>query len=165
MIANTGKIDNFAIVVNDIDDLTISENDVVFSGLVDYQFVFIGYDDYDWPMYDSSNNTRSYGVYVKDTNAVVKDNKFDISNPTFAVNWGATRESFSEGIVLVGCDDVVFENNDVVVSANGGNSWDSIYGLEVWNSANPSVKNNNITLNGAGYAYAVTINDENFVMM
>ena len=164
VIANTGKIDNFAIVVNDIDDLTIIENDVVFSGLVDYQFVFVGYDDNGWSVYDSSNNTRSYGVYVKDTDAVVKDNKFDISNPTFAVNWGATRESFSEGIVLVGCDDVVFENNDVVVSANGGNSWDSIYGLEVWNSANPSVKNNNITLNGAGYAYAVTINDENFVI-
>ena len=162
--SNNGKMDNFAIVVNDIDELTIIGNDVVFSGLVDDQFVIIGYDDWGYPIYDSSNNTRSYGVYVKDSNAVIKDNKFDISIPTFANNWGATRETFSEGIVLTGCDDVVFEGNDVLVTANGGNSWDSIYGLEVWNSANPTVKNNNITLNGAGYAYAIIINDENFVI-
>ena len=163
--ANNGKVDNFAIVAEDIDDLKIINNNVTYSGLVDYQFVIVGYDytyGYPNPIYDTSNNTRAYGVYVKNSNVVIRNNDFEIAIPTFAVNWGLTRESFSEGIVLVGCDDLEFINNNVTVTTNGGSSWDTVYGIDVLNSANPAVKNNNITLDGKGYAYGLIINDQNF---
>ena len=163
--ANSGKVDNYAIVAENIEDLTIINNDVIYSGLVDYQFVIVDYDytyGYPNPIYDTSNNTRAYGVYVKNSNVVIRDNDFDIAIPTFAVNWGATREAFSEGIVLVGCDDLEFANNNVTVTTNGGSSWDTVYGIDVLNSANPAVKNNNITLYGEGYAYGLIINDQNF---
>ena len=100
--ANSGKVNNYAIVAEEV-DLTIINNNVTFNGMVDNQFVIIGYDDWGYPIYDSSNNTRSYAVFVKNSDLVIRDNDFDIAIPTFAVNWGATRESFSEGIVIVGC--------------------------------------------------------------
>jgi hypothetical protein len=160
--ANSGKVDNYAIVAEDIEDLSIINNDVTYSGLVENQFVIIGYDSWGYPIYDTSNNTRAYGVYVKNSNVVIRDNEFEIAIPTFAVNWGLTREAFSEGIVLVGCDDLEFINNNVTITANGGTSWDTVYGIDILNSANPAVKNNNITLDGRGYAYGLIINDENF---
>ena len=163
--ANNGKKDNYAIVAEDADDLTIIDNNVTYSGLVDYQFTVV--DSYEWGgytyyIYDSSNNTRAYGVYIKDSEVVISGNDFNIMIPTFAVNWGAVREAFSEGIVLEGCDDLKFTDNNVVVTANGGTSWDTIYGIDILNSANPLVENNNITVNGAGYTYAIIINDEYF---
>ena len=164
VVANSGKVDNFAVVAEDIDDLTIIGNNVTFSGLVDNQFTIVGYwdEDHYYPIYDTSNNTRAYAVYVKKSNAVIKDNDFDITIPTFAVNWGVAREAFSEGIVLDGCDDVEFTNNNVVISSNGGSSLDTIYGVDVLNSANPLIKDNNITLKSIGYLYAIIIDDENF---
>ena len=164
VIANTGKIDNFAIVASEIDDLTIINNNVTFNGMVDYQFVTIGYDDWGYPIYDTSNNTHTYGVFIKNSDVKIVDNNFDIAIPTFAVNWGATRESFSEGIVLAGCDDAVLSNNNITISANGGNSWDTIYGIDILNSANPTIVVNDIVLNGAGYSYGILINDELFKM-
>ena len=165
--ANSGKVDNYAIVADNIADLNITNNKVTYYGLVDYQFVVVGsyvYDGVTYYIYDTSNNTNAYGVYVKNSNAVIKNNDFDIAIPTFAVNWGATRESFSEGIVLAGCDDLVFSDNTVLIKSNGGSSYDTLYGIDILNSANPSVKNNKITLNGAGYSYGIIINDENFTI-
>ena len=163
--ANSGKVDNYAIVADNITDLKVVNNNITYSGLVDYQFTVV--DSYEWGgytyyIYDSSNNTRTYGVYIKDSEVVISGNDFNIMIPTFAVNWGAVREAFSEGIVLEGCDDLKFTDNNVVVTANGGTSWDTIYGIDILNSANPLVENNNITVNGAGYTYAIIINDEYF---
>ena len=162
--ANNGKVDNYAIVAEEIDDLTITNNDVTFSGMVDYQFVIIGYDSWGYPIYDSSNNTRTYAVFIKNSEVKIVNNNFDIAIPTFAVNWAAGRESFSEGIVLVGCDDVVFKDNNVTINTNGGTSWDTIYGIDVLNSARPDVEGNSIIVNGAGYTYAIIINDEGLII-
>ena len=162
--ANSGKVDNYAIVAEEIDDLTIVNNDVTFSGKVDNQFVTIGYDDWGNPIYDSSNNTHAYGIFVKNSDAVIEYNDFDIAIPTFAVNWAAGRDSFSEGIVLVGCDDVIFDYNNVTVTVNGGDSQNTIYGVDIFNSENPCIEYNNITVNGAGYTYAIIINDEGFII-
>ena len=164
VIANSGKVDNFAIVASEIDDLTIIDNNVTYAGMVDYQFVTIGYDEWGYPIYDTSKNTRTYGVFVKNSDVKIFENNFDIAIPTFAVNWGATRESFSEGIVLAGCDDAQLINNNITISANGGNSWDTIYGIDILNSANPTILLNDIVLNGAGYSYGIIINDELFRM-
>ncbi len=160
--ANSGKVDNHAIVAEKINNLFIFNNNVSFNGMVDNQFVIIGYDEWGYPIYDTSKNTRTYGVFVKNSNVRIFDNNFDIAIPTFAVNWGATRESFSEGVVLAGCDDAVLSNNNITISANGGNSWDTIYGIDILNSANPTVVVNDIVLNGAGYSYGIIINDELF---
>ena len=162
--ANNGKVNNYAISADDVDDLTIKNNNVTFTGIIDNQFVIIGYDDWGYPIYNTTNNTFTYGVFVKNSNVIIKDNDFDIAIPTFPVNWGAVRESFSEGIVLVGCDDLVFVGNDVDIKANGGSSWDTIYGIDVSKSSDPVIRNNNITLDGAGYSYGIIIEDEEFLI-
>ena len=159
VMANNGKVDTYAIVANDITDLNITNNNVTYYGLVDYQFNQTGVDEWGYPVYDTSNNTHAYGVYIKNSNVTIENNTFDINIPTFAVNWGMTREAFSEGIVLVGCDDMTFKGNNVVVTANDGSSYDTIYGIDVINSANANVEGNNLTLNGKGYSYGIIIND------
>jgi hypothetical protein len=165
VIANNGKVNNIAIFADDLDTLVIDDNNIYFNGKVDNQFNQTGNDTYGYPIYDTSDNTVSYGIFIVNSDVTITDNTMFLNTPAFAVNWGATREAFSEGIVLEGCDDLVLSGNDILICTNGGSSGDTLYGIDILNSANPYIVDNNITVNSTGYIYGIIINDENFTIV
>ena len=149
-------IDNYAIVAVDTDDLAIENNSIVFIG-------------------KTNGTIQSNGVLVNGIDSlVIRNNTFDLSLVSAHVDWpeipegswNYVRTPYSEGIVIQDSEGAIFDGNAVnVVYNNFTNSGDdTIYAVDLLDSANSVISNNQIEVNSHTYAYGIFIAATNFTV-
>ena len=147
-VTAVGDVDNYAVYVDGADKFTMTDNNVTFDGA-------------------SNGTTISNAMHIVDSGAVVTGNDFDITVPAADVVWGADWSStvISEGIVFDSCDDLKFENNTVNLDYGDViGAYDTIYAIDVLNSNNAVIKDNEIDASGNQYIYGIKITGDNFTI-
>ncbi|MDO5860544.1 hypothetical protein, partial [Methanobrevibacter sp.] len=150
---NTDAIDNYAIVAVDTDDLVIENNSIAFVG--------------------KNNGTTQSNAILADgiDSLVIKNNTFDLSLVSAHVDWpeipegswNYVRTPYSEGIVIKDSEGAIFDGNTVtVVYNNFTGSDDTIYVIDLVDSANSMISNNHIEASGHTYVYGMIIVSTNF---
>ncbi len=98
--------------------------------------------------------------------SAVDGNVFDISIPSCSVDWREipaasgnwVKFPISEGLVFTNCSDLILNNNNVTVNASSAvGDFDTIYCIDIKESENVNVTNNNIFGNGLSYIYGLYI--------
>ena len=151
--ANTGLIDNHAIVASEIDLLKIINNEITYVGASNKT--------------EDDVNAKAYALYVSDSEVEVVNNSFEITVPSIPNSWipgeGDTwvRESYSEGLVFDECDFSFVTGNDISLKYDGG-SYGSIYAVDVLDCDEFVIENNLIIASGESYLYAVIVEGNNF---
>ena len=117
--------------------------------------------------------TVNNAVNLNDCNASVSGNVFDIQIPSCYVDWKEVppgsgiwvKYPVSEGLVFKGCSDLELSNNTIDVQANGivGN-YDTIYAIDIQDSPNANVVDNEINAEGHSYIYGLYIEADDAVV-
>ena len=125
-------------------------------------------------VYAGENTTVINGVFVSDSKAAVKGNRFYLTVSSCHVDWpeipdGSSnwiRTPYSEGIVFDSCDNLEFADNTISLGYNSrSGSDDTIYVLDVVNSDNVTISGNTINALGADHIYGIVVeNDDNFTV-
>ena len=152
--------DGYAIWVGSVDNLKLLNNIINYVGTT---------------VYAGEITNRRYAVLIENsTHAVVKENKFNISTTSCKVDWhevppgswNYVRVAYSEGLVFDECDYLEFSDNEINLGYNNrSGSDDTIYVLDVKNSANVTVSGNDIDAVGADHVYGIIVdNVDNFTV-
>ncbi|MBQ2613081.1 MAG: hypothetical protein IJG19_04295 [Methanobrevibacter sp.] len=117
--------------------------------------------------------TVNNAVNLNDCNASVSENVFDVQIPSCYVDWKEVppgsgiwvKYPVSEGLVFKGCSDLELSNNTIDVQANGivGN-YDTIYAIDIQDSPNANVVDNEINAEGHSYIYGLYIEADDAVV-
>ena len=147
--------DGYAIYAYNVSSLNIEGNDVNYVG-------------------STEGLTINYALYALNcTNASICDNTFDISIPSCPVSWFEIPPGsgnwvgvlVSEGIVIESCDGLEFSGNDIDLQYNDVvGLYDTIYVVDVKNSTNAVLSDNEIDANGYSYIYGILISGDNFTI-
>ena len=154
-VTATEDKDAYAIYANSVEKLTVKNNDVDYTG-------------------STAGTGINNAVYITDSdNAVVSDNKFNLSLVSCYVPWAEVpagsgnwvSSPVSEGIVIDSSDAVAFKDNDVSLVYNSvSGSYDTIYAVDFKNSNNAVIEDNEIDVNGHTYIYGIIISGDNFTI-
>ena len=141
--------DAYAIYAETADNLTIQENDIKF---------------------DVKNNGSaiSNAVYVFDSsNVLFANNSMDVDIPSCYVNWKPSpsgrwvKAPVSEGLVFDECEGLEIVNNQIGVSYNDVvGVYDTIYAIDITNSEDVNLSNNNIVSMAHTYGYALYVESD-----
>ena len=125
-------------------------------------------------VYAGENTTVINGVFVSDSKAAVKGNRFYLTVSSCHVDWPEIpagsynwiRTPYSEGIVFDSCDNLEFTDNTISLGYNSrSGSDDTIYVLDVVNSDNVTISGNTIDALGADHIYGIVVeNADNFTV-
>ena len=125
-------------------------------------------------VYAGENTTVINGVFVSDSKAAVKGNRFYLTVSSRHVDWPEIpagsynwiRTPYSEGIVFDSCDNLEFTDNTISLGYNSrSGSDDTIYVLDVVNSDNVTISGNTINALGADHIYGIVVeNADNFTV-
>ena len=125
-------------------------------------------------VYVGENTTVINGVFVSDSKATVKGNRFYLTVSSCHVDWpeipagswNYIRTPYSEGIVFDSCDNLEFADNTISLGYNSrSGSDDTIYVLDVVNSDNVTISGNTINALGADHIYGIIVdNADNFTV-
>ena len=159
-VNTAGNVESYGIYALGVSDLEILKNNIIYVGNTNGTVV--------------NNAIRISGDENKEeiaSDITVEGNTFDIKIPSVPVYYDPdTWESsvMSEGIVFYYCEDVEFENNNVLLNYNNASgAYDTIYVVSVRGNpynfdaedpiacANVTIVNNKITAGGHGYIYGI----------
>ena len=117
--------------------------------------------------------TVNNAVNLNDCNASVSENVFDVQIPSCYVDWKEVppgsgiwvKYPVSEGLVFKGCSDLELSNNTIDVQANGiVGYYDTIYAIDIQDSPNANVVDNEINAEGHSYIYGLYIEADDAVV-
>ena len=157
----------FAIFALDIDNLKLINNAITFVGNNESTYI--------------NNAIRIFGDEKKSTNIQIEGNTFDITIPSRTIDYSDYPNSleFSDGVVLLGCENITINKNTMTINYNDFSGYsDTIKAILIGNSnydfdeddeiiypnlcSNVIVADNNIVLNGHAYVYGISIAADNF---
>lgn len=146
-----GNPDNYAVKVTEIGKLIMTDNTITFNGKTD------------------GEKTVTNAMYVFDTEGEVSNNTFNIVLPSSEIVFGPEplyeETILSEGIVFDYVNNLLFKDNKVDLSYGDViGDYDTLRGIDVSNSANVSIVNNDITAVGNKYMYALKLGGDNFTI-
>lgn len=151
VVLATGNVSNYAVKITETNNFTMTKNNITFAGT-------------------TNGTTVTNGVYIFDTPAAVTENNFNLIIPAADIVWGPAptyeQTTIAEGIVIDYVDNLIFENNEVKVTPGKvvGGEYNTIIGIDISNSANATVNNNNIDATGDEYIYALKVSGNNFTV-
>ena len=140
--------DSYAIYMDAADGAKLIANDIFYDGKL-------------------GEGIKTIPVYAIDSdNMVVRDNYIDASIPSVDVGYGPAPDYaptvLSAGVDFEMCNNLAFEENDVIVNYNGSAGYsDTLYGAIFANGKDANIIGNNIEVNGHSYAYGVKVAGEN----
>ena len=146
----TESADTYAIYAVNADNLTIKDNNIT---------------------YDVKNDGSAVNniIYVSDSSNVLVDSNFVFASiPSCYVDWkynpatGAwVKAPLSEGLVFDECEDLIIVNNEIGIDYNDVvGAYDTIYAIDITNSRNVDVTDNNIVALGHTYVYALYVESD-----
>lgn len=145
----------YAIYATNVANLSVADNEVSFEG-------------------NTNGSVINNAAYINNSTAVISNNKFDISMPSVPIDWREEPAGswnyvpyvFNEGILIDNSDNAVFENNTVKLNASkASGAYDTIYTVEIKNSANVTVSGNEIdATSNYTYIYGIVITGDNFLI-
>ena len=119
----------------------------------------------------TNGSTVNNAVCIKDCEyAYIINNTINASIPSCYVDWKEepagsgiwVKYPVSEGIVVNGSPKLRLEDNNISVEANSVvGFYDTIYAVDIKNSPNANVSNNNISASGHDYIYGLYIESDN----
>ena len=144
----------FAIYAENADNLIIKDSEIKF---------------------DVKNNGSaiSNAVYVFDSsNVLFENNSMYVNIPSCYVGWkynpstgGWVKAPLSEGLVFDECEDLNIVNNMISVGYNDVvGDYDTLYAVDITNSKNVTVSDNDILLNGHTYGYALYVESDGLLV-
>ena len=144
----------FAIYAENADNLIIKDSEIKF---------------------DVKNNGSaiSNAVYVFDSsNVLFENNSMYVNIPSCYVGWkynpstgGWVKAPLSEGLVFDECEDLNIVNNRISVGYNDVvGDYDTLYAVDITNSKNVTVSDNDILLNGHTYGYALYVESDGLLV-
>jgi hypothetical protein len=96
---------------------------------------------------------------------IIDSNNVNIVRNSMLLFIPSVSTVLSEGIHVEGSTNFTFDSNYLFVDYYGvSGTYDAIYALDVVDGDNAIIKNNNITLNGHSYTYAININGKNITI-
>lgn len=141
-----GDTDNYGVYAKDIDALVASDNEIHFEGNT-----------------DGTIFSKAFNVEGVD-DALIKNNIFEASLISADVDWKSGAR-YSEGIAIVNSPGAIFQDNHVGVTfTNFTGFYDTIYAIDLANSPDSVISNNNIQAAGYSYIYAITVTSANFTI-
>lgn len=154
------SMDSFAILAKNITTLNLLKNTITYVGTTEGANI--------------NNAVRVEGG----RNVTMSDNVYNIIMPSVDVKYDLNYnlEAFSEGIVFLTCENVTLTRNNIKLNYSGiSGSSDTIYVVTIGNAnmnytdftfpnvcKNVVVSDNNITANGHGYIYSMSIVADEF---
>ena len=121
----------------------------------------------------TSGETVNNAIFLKTCEAQVLDNDFDISIPSAEVKWveepagsgNWVKLPISQGLVFEDCLDLVMADNNIDLEATSVvGAYDTIYVIDIIDSDNVNVSNNNINASGHDYIYGLYIESDGGVV-
>ena len=117
----------------------------------------------------TTGETVNNAIYLKTCEAQVIGNDFDISIPSAYVKWveepagsgNWVKLPISQGLVFEDCLDLVVDSNNIELEATSVvGAYDTIYVIDITDSDNVNVTNNNISALGHDYIYGLYIESD-----
>ena len=152
VVGNDDK-DAYAIYATNVPDLLIVQNHIDYQGTTNLTGI---------------NNA----IYLNNASrAVISENRFDLDLVSAFIDWVEIPAGsynyvpyiVSEGIVIVNSNNITFGSNNVTVDASSvAGAYDTIYTIDVKNSNNAIIANNNIKSTGKMYVYGIVVSGDEF---
>ncbi|WP_292609817.1 Ig-like domain repeat protein [Methanobrevibacter sp. UBA188] len=143
-----GDTDNYGVYAKDIDALVACDNEIHFEGNT-----------------DGTIFSKAFNVDGVD-GALIENNTFEVSLVSADVGWASGSSLvFSEGIAIVNSEGAIFKNNRAEITySNFTGNYDTLYAVDLANSPNSVISNNNIGIAGYKYVYGITVTSTNFTI-
>ena len=145
-----GDHDSYAVLADGADNFILSNNNITYVG-------------------NTTGDTFNAAVCLVDCDdADIEDNVMDITLSAVPIVYDPTTWEptvMSEGVLLDNCSGAVLTGNDINIDYNEAvGNYNNIYGVEFRQSDDAIVSDNEISVVGDEYAYALVMNGDDFIV-